>query len=87
MIALLLAAVALPAQGMDDAERARRIDLPALVVEDLPRWRELLRPAPEELAFEQIEWIPDFAAGIRRASQIGRPLLFWAMNGHPLACT
>ena len=51
------------------------------------RWREHVRPRGEEVSFEQIDWIPDFAGGIRASSEQQRPLLFWAMNGHPLGCT
>ena len=49
--------------------------------------RELVLPTAEELSYERIPWIPSFAEGIHRASEEGRPLLFWAMNGHPLGCT
>ena len=55
--------------------------------EDVERWRDHIRPAAEDLAFEAIQWIPSFAEGLREADRQERPLLFWAMNGHPLGCT
>ena len=54
---------------------------------DLASWREHMRPAPEEVAFQEIDWIDDFALGVRASEREGKPLLFWAMNGHPLGCT
>jgi len=68
-------------------EIAARIPLPGLAPVELPKWREHLLPTEAELAFEAIDWIPDFATGMKRAAAEGKPLLFWAMNGHPLGCT
>ena len=50
-------------------------------------WRERILPAGDDLTFERIPWIPTFAEGVLQADAEGRPLLFWAMNGHPLGCT
>jgi len=61
--------------------------LPELVHADIARWREHVRPSAEELGFEALPWIPSFSEGLKAASAQGRPLLFWAMNGHPLGCT
>lgn len=58
-----------------------------LQLAELSSWVEHLSPAGDELAFEAIGWIPDFADGVRAADARQRPLLFWAMNGHPLGCT
>ena len=58
-----------------------------LRLDDLDAWREHLRPAREELAYEEIDWISDFALGVRASEEQQKPLLFWAMNGHPLGCT
>lgn len=58
-----------------------------LQLAELPNWVEHLSPVGDELAFENISWIPDFAGGVTEADARQRPLLFWAMNGHPLGCT
>lgn len=89
MFKTLLPFLALLAQTAQDdpAAAAQQLSLPALAIDDLPRWRAHLRPITEELAYGEISWIPEFAAGVRCADEQGKPLLFWAMNGHPLACT
>ena len=58
-----------------------------LPAQDLDAWRDVLRPSAEELRFTTIDWAPTFLGGVRRAAEEERPLLFWAMNGHPLGCT
>ena len=62
-------------------------ELPELRAADLAAWRAHVRPAAAEIAFEEIEWMDDFALGIRASEREQKPLLFWAMNGHPLGCT
>jgi hypothetical protein len=32
-------------------------------------------------------WLLTFGEGMLAASEQEKPLLFWAMNGHPLGCT
>ena len=73
--------------AQDAAAAARRLPRPELRVEDLERWRDHVRPTSAELAFEAIAWIPNFAEGLQQADAQGKPLLLWAMNGHPLGCT
>lgn len=53
----------------------------------LDEWREHLLPGSAERGFESIEWRDDFASGVIASAEAQRPLLFWAMNGHPLGCT
>ncbi|MCI0342046.1 MAG: hypothetical protein L0216_13030 [Planctomycetales bacterium] len=48
---------------------------------------ELIRPKPQELGFEEIRWRPTFWEAVLEAQRAERPVLVWAMNGHPLACT
>jgi hypothetical protein len=50
-------------------------------------WREYLRPKPSELGFEDTRWKPTFWEAVVESQQTARPILLWAMNGHPLACT
>ena len=84
-LCLLSLLVATPAQ--DPAEVARKLPQPGLRPMDLPRWREHLRPSSAERIPDSIPWIADIAVGLERADAEGKPLLFWAMNGHPLGCT
>ncbi len=70
-----------------DAEPILLPDMPELSVPLFDRWRDYITPSEEELSFESIAWMVDFASGLKRAAEEGKPLLFWAMNGHPLGCT
>ncbi|HEY0867839.1 MAG TPA: hypothetical protein VGE01_10685 [Fimbriimonas sp.] len=55
--------------------------------ESAAKWRDYLRPKQSELAFEESEWRPTFWEAVVEAQKGGKPILLWAMNGHPLACT
>jgi hypothetical protein len=70
-----------------EAAAAHALSLPTLTDADVAPWGAWIRPSAEELAFEEIPWIASFAEGLRAAERAGKPLLFWAMNGHPLGCT
>lgn len=49
--------------------------------------RELVIPSLDDLRAETIPWRTTFAAGALEADQTDKPILLWAMNGHPLGCT
>ena len=51
------------------------------------QWRDHIRPKGEELCFETVHWLPTFWDAVIVAQQEEKPILLWAMNGHPLACT
>jgi len=53
----------------------------------LAEWRTLIEPAPAELAWTEIPWRTSFWSALSEAQASERPLLLWAMNGHPLGCT
>jgi hypothetical protein len=67
------------------------LELPAtpgpLEARDWSRLVDWLTPPEEELEWLEIGWAPTLGEGVRRAALEGRPLLLWAMNGHPLGCT
>ena len=46
-----------------------------------------IRPSPGECAWSEVGWRPSFAAAVVEARAAAKPILLWAMNGHPLACT
>lgn len=50
-------------------------------------WRDYLVPPAEEEAWLEIGWRTTFWDGLRAAQEERKPLLLWAMNGHPLGCT
>ncbi|MGQ0614936.1 MAG: hypothetical protein ACT4PV_14470 [Planctomycetaceae bacterium] len=49
--------------------------------------RGAVLPSAEELAFTAIGWRASFWEAVVEAHKADRPILLWAMNGHPLACT
>ena len=50
-------------------------------------WLTYVQPAEQELAYREIGWRNEFWPAVQEARQLGRPILFWTMNGHPLGCT
>lgn len=50
-------------------------------------WRDYVRPSAEEQCFLEIPWRESFFAAVNEAQETDRPILLWAMNGHPLGCT
>jgi len=55
--------------------------------ENLAEWRAFLQPSSEELFWREIPWLGTFWEGVNAAQAQEKPLLLWAMNGHPLGCT
>ncbi|HVL39290.1 MAG TPA: hypothetical protein VM328_07850 [Fimbriimonadaceae bacterium] len=49
--------------------------------------RDYIRPKPNELQWEGVEWKPTLWSAVVEAQQKDKPILLWAMNGHPMACT
>jgi hypothetical protein len=74
----LLAAVALALAGQDDAVLRGRT---------LAEWRAAIEPTAEELAFMRIPWRASLWSAVQEAQSAERPVLLWAMNGHPLGLT
>jgi hypothetical protein len=48
---------------------------------------EAIRPRESEIEFLKIGWHESFHSAVKEARQTSRPILLWAMNGHPLGCT
>ena len=83
-LALLLAAltfgVAAGSQGpIAERRRLDKASLEALV--------EQVVPGQDELAWRAIPWRATLRAGLQDATVEHKPVLLWAMNGHPLGCT
>ncbi|MEZ5978099.1 MAG: hypothetical protein R3F34_07780 [Planctomycetota bacterium] len=68
------------------------------VVQDEPRPLELteaefrsiwerIEPDAEEEAWRTIPWRTTFWQGVVDANELDRPVLLFAMNGHPFGCT
>ena len=60
---------------------------PVLDDQSFERWRDYIRPHAEEQCYLEIPWRESFYVAINEARKTDRPVLLWAMNGHPLGCT
>jgi len=55
--------------------------------DDFARQLAAILPAADELAWRAVPWRAEFRAALVEAGQAGKPVLLWAMNGHPLGQT
>ena len=55
--------------------------------DNVDAWAEFIRPNGDELSYEAIGWRNTFWPAVEEARELGRPILLWTMNGHPLGCT
>jgi hypothetical protein len=76
-LAVLAAAAALPAH----------LEAQDLDWESYARVRAHVLPAAEETAWLELGWRPTLWQGVCDGQAAKRPLVLWAMNGHPLGCT
>lgn len=51
------------------------------------KWYARVAPTKEELQWMEIPWRATFWDAVVEATKDDKPILLWAMNGHPLACT
>ena len=45
-----------------------------------------IRPAPGEDRFAKIPWLTSLWEARKVAAKVGKPILLWEMDGHPLGC-
>ncbi len=69
------------------AAGSARLETPALTDQNFAQWRDFIRPKPQECRWEQIPWQTSLWDAAVTANKQDKPILLWAMNGHPLACT
>lgn len=48
---------------------------------------QAIQPSAEENSWKRIGWRNAFWPAVQEARRLGRPILLWTMNGHPLGCT
>ncbi len=56
-----------------------------LTDESYDKWRDHVVPKAEELRWRAVGWQPTFWDAVVKAQKEEKPILLWAMNGHPLA--
>jgi len=49
--------------------------------------RSCILPRPEELRWQEVPWRTTLWEAVEEAQAADKPILLWAMNGHPLGCT
>ena len=47
----------------------------------------LIKPDRGEDAWAQVPWMTDLWQARQMAARLGKPILLWEMDGHPLGCT
>lgn len=77
----------LAALAMCAAALAGEPYVPELTPETYAAWRDRIIPTPDELAYREIPWRSSLREGVLAARREGRPILLWAMDGHPLGGT
>lgn len=60
--------------------------LPELSLETFDARLEQILPGEDELSWTGIDWRPSLERAIVEARAADKPILLWAMNGHPLGC-
>ena len=81
--ALLTAAMILAVSARAGAQD----EPPVLDDKNLKTWLEFILPSPEETRWEKLGWRPELGAAVQEAKALQRPILLWAMNGHPCGLT
>lgn len=56
---------------------------PKLTNANLAKWGNFIRPSKEDLAWRGVRWHSHLDEAAAEANKLGRPILLWAMNGHP----
>ncbi len=49
--------------------------------------REQILPKEDELQWTKIQWRMSLWPAVVDGQRLDKPVLLWAMNGHPMACT
>lgn len=60
---------------------------PVLDDKNLKTWVEFILPSAEDAAWERLGWRTELHAAAAEARALQRPVLLWAMNGHPCGLT
>ncbi len=78
----LIVGIALPAIAV-----AAEFQEGELTEANYAKWRAHVLPRNWELSYRRIQWRPSFWEAVIEAQERDKPILLWAMNGHPLCNT
>ena len=56
---------------------------PKLTDDNFRKWGNFIRPSSKDLAWRGVRWHQHLDEAADEARELGRPVLLWAMNGHP----
>lgn len=74
--------LALPVLFLASSARAE----PALSESDYTSALKAIRPAATEDRYATIPWLTSLWDARQKAAAVGKPILLWEMDGHPLGC-
>lgn len=57
--------------------------VPEVTAGNLDEWIQFIRPSAEELGWQAVRWHSSLSEAAEEAKALQRPILLWAMNGHP----
>lgn len=72
-----------PKGTLKPGEKARQWQIQRITEANLNRWVDFIRPSGEELGWRAVRWHSSLSEAAEEAKRLQRPILLWAMNGHP----
>jgi hypothetical protein len=72
-----------PSRTLKPGEKPIHWPVPEITGANLDEWIKFVRPSTEELGWRAIRWHSSLSEAADEAKKLKRPILLWAMNGHP----
>lgn len=72
-----------PRGVLKPGEETPHWEVPRLTEANLDEWIRFARPSAEELGWRAVRWHSSLSEAAGEAEALQRPILLWAMNGHP----
>ena len=72
-----------PSKTLKPGEAPPYFPAPDITEANLDQWATFVRPSAEELGWRAIRWHNNLSEAAEEAERLQRPILLWAMNGHP----
>jgi len=72
-----------PSRTLKPGEARPHWEVPEITKANLDEWIKFVRPSGEELGWRQVRWHSSLSEAAEEAKKLQRPILLWAMNGHP----